>query len=692
MATIGSLVVNLSANSAQLVKSLTKAELASKNFSKKVQRNLKNTTLAFAAVSTAATGAVAVMISKSSDSIDLLAKTSDKLGVTTEALASLRHAAELTGVSQNKLDMGLQRMTRRLSEAAAGTGEARKALVELGLDAEHLNQLSPDAAFKEVARAMENVEGQSDKVRLAFKLFDSEGVSLVNTLALGAEGLDQAASEAARLGIAINRIDAAKVEAANDAAYKMRQLFVGVSHQLAITFAPIIEDLTTRFTNAGTAASSFSSNVLSGFRVVAKSFAIVGDGVHYINVGLDIISAGFAVMKNMAIQSLTAIAQGLSWLYQKMGEGINFVLSQYQKIAKAGAILPIVGNKFERLGQSIARMKSSVYERFTLDTSGLNIAEESANNVNQKLAQLYQTLFSKRPTESVDAYFDEIEQKAAALDEKIRAAQPEKSALMGASLRAQDNQKQLDSLKERLLSEEEAIKHSYDKQKRIILDATREGSEERIKLLEKIEVQKNTKLKDLAQKQAKELNGVGHQAKEFAGNMEGSFSNAFAGVVKGTATVSDAFSSMLNDMAAEALSMASRGIFKSILGGVIGSVGGSSFASWFSGGATAAGAKASGGSVAAGQLYRVNEHGAELFSSGGKDYLMTGKKAGFVTPNHQLGQTVISNQVQNNITIAPTINASGADGEQVSQEVVTTIKHIVNDQIFKLKKQKLLNA
>ncbi|WP_238358258.1 hypothetical protein [Piscirickettsia salmonis] len=175
MATIGSLVVNLSANSAQLVKSLTKAELASKNFSKKVQRNLKNTTLAFAAVSTAATGAVAVMISKSSDSIDLLAKTSDKLGVTTEALASLRHAAELTGVSQNKLDMGLQRMTRRLSEAAAGTGEARKALVELGLDAEHLNQLSPDAAFKEVARAMENVEGQSDKVRLAFKLFDSEG-------------------------------------------------------------------------------------------------------------------------------------------------------------------------------------------------------------------------------------------------------------------------------------------------------------------------------------------------------------------------------------------------------------------------------------------------------------------------------------------------------------------------------------
>ncbi|MGJ3493578.1 phage tail tape measure protein [Piscirickettsia salmonis] len=692
MATIGSLVVKLSANSAELVKSLTKAERASKNFSKKVQRNLKKTTLAFAAVSTAATGAVAVMISKSNNSIDLLAKTSDKLGVTTEALVGLRHAAHLTGVSQNKLDIALQRLTRRISEAAEGTGVARTALVELGLDAERLNKLSPDAAFKDVADAMAGVSNQSDRVRLGFKLFDRDGVGLINTLALGAEGLDQAASEAVRLGIAINRIDAAKVEAANDAAYKMRQLFVGVSHQLAITFAPMIEDLTTRFTNAGTAAQSFSRNVLSGFRTVAKSFAIVGDGVHYIKSGLDIISASFAVMKNAGIQALAAIAKGLDWLYKKMGEGINFVLSQYQKIAEAGAILPVVGNKFERLGQSIARMKASVSKRFTLDTSGLKIAEESANNVNQKLAQLYQTLFSKRPTESVDAYFDELAQKAAALDAKINATQPEKSALMGASLRAQDNQKQLDSLKQGLLSEEEAIKNSYDKQKRIILDATREGSEERAKLLEKIEIQKNNKLKNLAQKQAKELNTIGYQAKELAGNMEGSFSNAFAGVVKGTATVADAFSSMLNDMAADALSMASRGIFKSILGGVVGSFGGSSFASWFGGGATAAGAKASGGTVAAGQLYRVNEQGAEIFSSGGKDYLMTGKKPGFVTPNHQLGQTVISNQVQNNITIAPTINASGADGEQVSHEVVTTIKHIVNEQIFKLKKQKLLNA
>lgn len=73
----------------------------------------------------------------------------------------------------------------------------------------------------------------------------------------------------------------------------------------------------------------------------------------------------------------------------------------------------------------------------------------------------------------------------------------------------------------------------------------------------------------------------------------------------------------------------------------------SSFGSWLgsSGGSTptpqtldwnampsVAGGRASGGPVNAGSFYQVNENGPEMFSSGGKDYLMMGGKDGFVTP------------------------------------------------------------
>ena len=120
---------------------------------------------------------------------DQLDKTASKLGISTNALSELGFAAEQTGVSYNTMAMAMQRMTRRVAEAARGTGEAKDALRELNLDAEALAKMTPDQALAKIAGAMQNVGSQSDKVRLAFKLFDSEGVALVNTLALGEEGL-----------------------------------------------------------------------------------------------------------------------------------------------------------------------------------------------------------------------------------------------------------------------------------------------------------------------------------------------------------------------------------------------------------------------------------------------------------------------------------------------------------------------
>ena len=166
--------------------------------------------------------------------IDNLAKTADKLGVTTEALAGFRHAAELTGVSTQTADMALQRFTRRLAEAAVGTGEAKGALKELGVSAAELVQKSPTEAIAEIADAMLEVDNQADRVRLSMKLFDSEGVALVNTLALGSAGLYDAAEAAEIFGLAISREAAQKVEDANDAMTRLQGANDGMWRQLTV--------------------------------------------------------------------------------------------------------------------------------------------------------------------------------------------------------------------------------------------------------------------------------------------------------------------------------------------------------------------------------------------------------------------------------------------------------------------------
>ena len=211
-------------------------------------------------------------------SIDNLTKTANKIGATTEALAGLQFAAELTGVSTETMNMALQRMTRRVSEAAMGTGEAVKALKELGINAYELERLPLDEQMNVVADAMQNVESQSDRVRLAMKLFDSEGVALVNTLAGGSEGLKQFAAEAEALGLTISDIDAAKIEAANDSITRAKQVFTGLGNQLAVSFAPLIEYVANLFRESAVNSAEFG-NV--GQRAVRSLVSVYAKAVQF---------------------------------------------------------------------------------------------------------------------------------------------------------------------------------------------------------------------------------------------------------------------------------------------------------------------------------------------------------------------------------------------------------------------------
>lgn len=177
------------------------------------------------------------------EQLDALAKTSDKLGILPERLAELRFAAEISGIAVNTFDLGLQRMVRRVSEAAQGTGEAQAALEELGLVATDLADSTPDEIFLAIARAMEQVEGEAAKVRLSFKLFDSEGVALKNTLALGADELERLFRQAKALGLTLDRDQLRIVERLNDAITTLTRAWQGLKSTLVISVAPVITRL-----------------------------------------------------------------------------------------------------------------------------------------------------------------------------------------------------------------------------------------------------------------------------------------------------------------------------------------------------------------------------------------------------------------------------------------------------------------
>lgn len=168
----------------------------------RAKKALNAMTVAFAAAGAAGT-ALGLRAIKTADNIG---KTADKLGVATSELQEFRFAAEQAGISQQTLDMGLQRFTRRAAEAAQGMGEAREALKTMGVqltDSQGRLKSTGDL-LSQVADAFQRTESDGERLRLAFKLFDSEGVAMVNMLRDGSGALNQMRQEARSLGLVMD--------------------------------------------------------------------------------------------------------------------------------------------------------------------------------------------------------------------------------------------------------------------------------------------------------------------------------------------------------------------------------------------------------------------------------------------------------------------------------------------------------
>jgi len=305
------------------------------------------------------------MVKASIDATDTLKKTADKIGTTTEALSALRYAAEISGVATNTLDMAMQRFTRRTAEAAKGTGEAKSALKELGIDARKLQRLSLDQQMLVLSDAFSGVGSEADKVRLAFKLFDSEGVALVNTLSLGSKGLEDLFGRAKALGIVMSGNAAGGVEKAKDALHDLFSVGKGLRDQFVAGLAPAIEEIVNKLTNFVIR----TSDAKDGMENLARSMAV-----------------SFLESIRSTLGALDRFAEGLDTVINKahsffVGFETRAIESQMKGIAK----------EMGELGEQIAHMEDggipSIWEFIT--DGGLKAQKADIQRLGAQYVELY---------------------------------------------------------------------------------------------------------------------------------------------------------------------------------------------------------------------------------------------------------------------------------------------------------------
>jgi len=197
---------------------------------------------------TAAATALAALVKVNVDFMDKLGKTASKLGIEVEFLQAMRFAAEQTGVKVEALDMGLQRFIRRAAEAAQGTGESKRAFEQLGIQLTDNNGNLRDVReiLFDVADGLKNTTSSAEQVRLAFKFFDSEGVSLVNTLKDGADGLREFEQQAENLGLIISKQSIAKAEMFANSINILKKQITAISANITAAFIPVLDDVSER--------------------------------------------------------------------------------------------------------------------------------------------------------------------------------------------------------------------------------------------------------------------------------------------------------------------------------------------------------------------------------------------------------------------------------------------------------------
>ena len=173
------------------------------------------------------------------DEFSNLANTADKLGIGVERLQELRFAAEQVGVASGTLDIAFQRFTRRLGEAAQGSGELKGILEQYNIAVRNADGTTRSASdvMGDLAESIKGAESEQEQLRIAFKAFDSEGAALVNLLRHGKQGMDDYAQAARDAGIVVDGDLIEKTRAAGDEINKLQQEQQALRNQIGAQFA-----------------------------------------------------------------------------------------------------------------------------------------------------------------------------------------------------------------------------------------------------------------------------------------------------------------------------------------------------------------------------------------------------------------------------------------------------------------------
>ena len=341
---LGSIVVDLTANTVSFSNEMTKASQLALNSGKNIQRSLSLVSGAATAMAAGIVASLTAVIDKTEVVAFTMQRMAATTGTSNEMFSKLAYSAKLSGTPLESLSMSMERLSKTAGAARSGSKEQAAAFAAIGISVKDLNGPLNDAGnlTVAVAKKMDGYAESTNKTALEQKFFGRSGAELAPMLKQIATGFDTASQQATLFGVVIGDKAAAQAKKLHESMVQLESISLGFGLRLLSGVAPALESVADKIVKVATSADGMHK-VETIAKDVSGAVTLAGNAFEFL--------AQHTTAAKRALEALAALQVGSILLplvssAAKAGTGLDTIgltaVKMIGRLSGVSAVLPLL--------------------------------------------------------------------------------------------------------------------------------------------------------------------------------------------------------------------------------------------------------------------------------------------------------------------------------------------------------------
>ena len=440
----------LTLDSSEYDKALSSSEKSASSWSSGLKKGAAVAGAAFVAAGAATIKGVSD-VAKYGDEID---KTSQKLGLSTDAYQKWDYVLNIAGTEMSSMTTGLKTLTNKLDDAKNGSSSAQEMFGKLGLSMDDLADMSREDIFEATVRSLTDMEDSTERAALANDLFGKSGQNLAPLFNMTNEEIDELMNNTEELGMIMSE-DAVKASAAyQDAMTTLKGTLGGVRNSVFSKLLPA-------FTAAVDGATALAGGAKKAFQEggIISAVEYVGTTIYDTLTGKLSAAADFLVQKFPALEGffedvkglwetakdtigsvmeliktlITVALDSIKKFWDKWGSTILSVVKTVWNTIKTviqnalniikgiiTVVTAVLSGDWKKAWEGIKSIASNTWEAIkTIITNAINIVKTTITNVFNNIKANVSTIFNSIKA-TISSIWDGIKTKVSSVVDSIK--------------------------------------------------------------------------------------------------------------------------------------------------------------------------------------------------------------------------------------------------------------------------------